>query len=346
MKSLCVILCVGVSGLLVACGGQGADQGSQQYLTGLAFDAQPVAGAPVLAKCRRGSGSAKTEADGKFSIAVRQLELPCMLELSTDNGKQKLHALSMQGEAVNITALTELLTTRVLRSESSDFFVHFNPDVITKNVTPTSITSAEEEVKDVLHNVLKLSMLSDFHHLPLSQQVTDLFAYNDQPKTVTYADKLSAMKQGLATVQFSQILTMMRQITERKNLILNIDALLLNAGKQKWDAANVQNYHYTYAYDCYCLPAEAITIVVRNGRVTEAYTKNGHLPVDRGINDKNIKTIKDIFGFADEAFVKQADSVRLSFDAQYGYLKNVFVDYSANIADEELGIYVFDFGLD
>jgi hypothetical protein len=36
----------------------------------------------------------------------------------------------------------------------------------------------------------------------------------------------------------------------------------------------------------------------------------------------------------------------LSFDAKYGYLKNVFVDYSAILADEERGITVSDFGID
>ncbi|MBC3873986.1 DUF6174 domain-containing protein [Undibacterium flavidum] len=346
MKSLSLILCIGVSGLLLACGGQeSAVQDNPQYLTGLAFDAQPVAGAPVLAKCRRGSGSATTQADGKFSIAVRQLELPCMLELSIDNGKQKLHALSMQGEAVNITDLTELLATRVLRSELSDFFAHFNPDAISKGVTLSSITAAEEDVKSALHNVLKLSMLSDFHHISPSQQVPDLEAYNDEPKTVTYADKLGAMKRGLGTVQFSQISTLMRQEVALQKLNLNIDALLLTAGKQKWEAANLQNYHYSYGYRCFCGLVD-VTVVVRNGRITEAYTRLKHVPVDRGINDKNIRTIQSLFDFADQAYVRQAVFVGFSFDTQYGYLKNINVNYVADIADDEIGIDVFDFGID
>lgn len=346
MKSFCVALCLSVSGLLTACGGQGAGQDDSRYLTGVAFDAQPFAGALVSAQCRKGSGRTKTQADGKFNIAVRELELPCMLELSMDGGKQKLHAVSMQGEAVNITTLTELLTSRVLRSDLTDFFTQFDADFLLKKVNSTSIKAAEEEVKGGLHNVLKLSMLSDFYHLPSNLQVPDLYASYDQPKTVTYADKLGVLKQELDAVQFARIASLMRQVPEINQLEFNIETLLLIAAKQKWEAANLQNYHYSYGYLCECMPHDAITIVVRNGRVTEAYTKSAHLPIDRGINDKNIKTMKDIFGFAEQAYAVQASSVRFTFDTQYGYPKNIYVDYNANTADEELHIEVFDFGLD
>ncbi len=346
MKLLCFIMCASVSGLLVACGGHDTQQDNPYYLKGVAFHVQAVAGAPISAKCRNGSASTTTQEDGKFSLALHQLELPCMVELSVDGGKQKLHALSMQGEAVNVTALTELLVTRVLRIDLTDFYTHFNAELISKKVSPAGINTAEEEVKQALQNVLKLSMLSDFHHILLNQPVTDPSAYFELPKTVTYADKLSAIKQELTAPQFTQILTLLRQEPEIKTLGLRVDAQLLAAAKQTWQAANFQNYHYSYAYSCECLPTSPITIVVRNGIVSEAYTRNGHLPIDRGVNDKNITSINNLFGFVDQAYVKQAALVKFTRDSQYGYLKNLYVDYYANMADEELSVQVFDFAID
>lgn len=137
--------------LLTACGGGKGDQIKQaavsedalsntlsptpppSTLTGTVAVGAAVVGAQVTVKCLNGTASAvaPTDAVGAFSIALRDLLPPCLLQASggTVNGQgltATLHGLAHAAGVANITPLTELTLARALGRDPANSYAAFS----------------------------------------------------------------------------------------------------------------------------------------------------------------------------------------------------------------------------
>jgi hypothetical protein len=123
--------------MLVACGGGGGGGGSSAPITstsplltvtGTAATGLAIPGATITGKCKAGSGTATTLADGSYTLAVTDGQLPCVLQITNPVDGIKLHTVvtgTGSTANANITPLTEMVTARVLSSEPNVFFAAF-----------------------------------------------------------------------------------------------------------------------------------------------------------------------------------------------------------------------------
>lgn len=164
-------------GALTACGGGGDEPGlclgigscRPLMLQGTAAIGQAVAGAKVMARCQKGQGTATTDEQGNFKLALSGAELPCALELSGANDGLKLRSLAIpgaNGELVNLTLLTEMVTTRLARKDAGQYFSAFDANA-GKALSPEKVKQAQAEVAKLLEPTTTIKGLTDYLGTPL-----------------------------------------------------------------------------------------------------------------------------------------------------------------------------------
>ena len=125
------------------------------------------------------------------------------------------------------------------------------------------------------------------------------------------------------------------------------DAQDLDANRARWRAASVSNYEYSYQRVCECHPDEsADTIVtVRDGVVVAVrYARPGY---DEQISLEPEKlawyrTIEDLFSLVATAQTSAA-TVRVSYDAQRGFPRSIYIDYVTDLVGDEVDLAVTRF---
>ncbi|MGE5117916.1 MAG: hypothetical protein ACM3N6_15645, partial [Betaproteobacteria bacterium] len=154
---------LGLTLALAACGGGGGGGGgggSTFSVSGTVATGAAVAGANVGIVCARGSGTATSGADGRFSVTLTDAARPCALR--TTAGSDVVHSLVGPGEAASITAnltpLTELLVARVAGGDADALFSSFDATAQAK-VTQAALDAARAAVASALQPVADLSGL-------------------------------------------------------------------------------------------------------------------------------------------------------------------------------------------
>ena len=109
----CVVL--GGSALLAACGGGGGDGDAALTLKGTAAVGAPLVGA-VTATCKTGTGSATSNSDGTYTVAIVGGVGPCLLKIQPATGATLYSITSGSGatQTANITPMTNMLVTYLL----------------------------------------------------------------------------------------------------------------------------------------------------------------------------------------------------------------------------------------
>jgi hypothetical protein len=113
----------------------------------------------------------------------------------------------------------------------------------------------------------------------------------------------------------------------------------LAAARAQWAAYAPVAYSFVWARGCEC-PTEVTRpteITVNSKQITSAVYVDDRTPVAeefRGL----LRTVDGVFDDVQSAIDRHADAIDLRFDADKGYPTLVFVDYSRQIADEELSI--------
>ncbi len=114
------------------------------------------------------------------------------------------------------------------------------------------------------------------------------------------------------------------------------------AARQVWDTAGIHDYQFTLAQHCFCPAEEAIRIVVRQDAVASArYTPSGQSVNSDRLN--SLPSLSAIFQKIEDGYARNAASIQLSLNPEYGYPERVFIDYTTMIADEELIYLIQDF---
>jgi len=110
------------------------------------------------------------------------------------------------------------------------------------------------------------------------------------------------------------------------------ERVALSQARDRWNAAGLSDYTYTYRPQCFCVPS-AIEVTVVNGAVQSHLVLEGELFGE-------FLSIEDLFGFIDDALARQPFSIDVEYDGSLGYPRSVWVDYEQNMADEEMGYTV------
>ena len=115
----------------------------------------------------------------------------------------------------------------------------------------------------------------------------------------------------------------------------------LSRNQQKWQDANITHYRFSINISCFCAFRDQmpLTVEVRDGQIVHMATVDGTLVLD---TDQNYEfyaphaTIDLLFAELDAAVNDGADSITVTYDATYGFPTEIAIDYSQEIADEEM----------
>ncbi|MFZ6742265.1 hypothetical protein ACO0LC_03460 [Undibacterium sp. JH2W] len=175
MKSVLALTFCVYTALLAACGGGASTSVSSGVVTtvaglnlsGTAATGMALSGAPVNVKCRTGSSTTTTASDGGFALTITGGALPCVLQIINPADGKKLHAITINAGTINLTPLTDMLSTRLMRGDMRTIFASPDAAAIEKTVTAAAIKQAQTDVSLTLLNFIDVSKLPDFYSTPL-----------------------------------------------------------------------------------------------------------------------------------------------------------------------------------
>jgi hypothetical protein len=102
----------------------------------------------------------------------------------------------------------------------------------------------------------------------------------------------------------------------------------LDAARARWKAKGPRSYQLVVRHSCFC-PEQYTrprTVVVRNGKIVRA---------SKYVRD--IATVPRLFKIVQAAIDRKVVNLDVTYDAKRGFPRNIWVDTSLQIADEEQG---------
>ncbi len=109
--------------------------------------------------------------------------------------------------------------------------------------------------------------------------------------------------------------------------------------RERWEAQGISDYTYDIRRNCFCGHVNPVRVTVRDGQRIRAYDLERELELI-GEEATWYPTVDGLFDILEDAYARDAFSVRVEYDPQMGYPTSFFIDYSENMADEELGFDV------
>lgn len=117
----------------------------------------------------------------------------------------------------------------------------------------------------------------------------------------------------------------------------------LEEARRRWERSEPDAYFYTVARLCFCGDVGPIHVTVVNGAVvSRVYAANGQpVPADRFTG---MDTVEELFEVLEDALDRDPADFEAGYDSRLGYPVSAFIDFSANVIDEEDGFTVTNFG--
>ena len=115
----------------------------------------------------------------------------------------------------------------------------------------------------------------------------------------------------------------------------------LSRNQQKWQDANITHYNFELNISCFCAFRDQmpLTVEVQDNQIVHMAAVDGTLVLD---TDQNYEfyaphaTIDLLFDELEAAYNESADSVTVTYDATYGFPTEIAIDFSQEMADEEM----------
>ena len=108
----------------------------------------------------------------------------------------------------------------------------------------------------------------------------------------------------------------------------------------RWERRRVANYVYTGAWNCFC-PTDYTAnaeVTVRGGAVVSVASADPAVP---NIPDpERFVPVKALFAVLQTAIDEDAARINVTYNKEFGYPEQFFVDYHENMADEERGFVI------
>lgn len=112
----------------------------------------------------------------------------------------------------------------------------------------------------------------------------------------------------------------------------------LASARARWAAAGSDSYTLTLERSCFC-PEEyrgPFAVTVRGGAVASVTLRDQALPADRALS------VDGLFDLIADAYARDAARVDVTYDPATGHPTQIYIDYLAQAADEEVGYTVSD----
>ncbi len=110
----------------------------------------------------------------------------------------------------------------------------------------------------------------------------------------------------------------------------------VHANKEKWLSNEIKQYEIEIQKICFCEP-DAVRLMifhVENNEIQDVrYADSGEQVDPSHYNELN--TIEGMFTLVEQALDKNPADISIAYDTEYGYIKELTVDYHENIADDE-----------
>jgi Family of unknown function (DUF6174) len=127
------------------------------------------------------------------------------------------------------------------------------------------------------------------------------------------------------------------------NNSLNFRRLRFN--RNLWNQQNISSYRYTLSNSCFCIPEARgpVVIEVRNGQTTSITSVATGLPVANPEFFRQYNTVPKLFNVIKDAIDRNAFSLNIQYNHKLGYPTQINIDYSSQLADEELYLTIENF---
>lgn len=123
----------------------------------------------------------------------------------------------------------------------------------------------------------------------------------------------------------------------------------LEESQAKWTATKAPTYSYEYRQACFCAYLGQITVVVDNDSVVNVLNTETNEPVTIEIDGETVNildaypemfyTIDTFFDELKEA-AKEADEMDMTFNSDYGYPADTYIDYYKEAIDDEISYHL------
>lgn len=119
----------------------------------------------------------------------------------------------------------------------------------------------------------------------------------------------------------------------------------LRAGRERWEAAGIEDYRYTIRTLCSCDP-ETFVVEVREGKavsVTPLEASVDSLDNFRTERADSLDNFRKLFDRVQAAIESRPDGLKVEYDREWGYPLYLWVDPTVDLADEDFGWLVEKF---
>jgi hypothetical protein len=118
----------------------------------------------------------------------------------------------------------------------------------------------------------------------------------------------------------------------------------VQAARRLWTSRKPASYRYQLRLFMFAPPPVTTPVIVevRNGVPVSVTPVTPGQSIDAATFSR-YDTIEELLAVVEDAAARPADELNATFDSQSGYPKDVQIDYSRQMADEEIGFRVTDF---
>lgn len=113
----------------------------------------------------------------------------------------------------------------------------------------------------------------------------------------------------------------------------------IQSNKEKWLSHDITEYQIEMQKICFCVP-DAVRLMIfeiaNNEIHAVRYADTGDEVDPSHYNQYN--TVEGLFLLVEEALAKNPADISIAYDKEYGYIKELSIDYQVNIADDETTI--------
>lgn len=113
----------------------------------------------------------------------------------------------------------------------------------------------------------------------------------------------------------------------------------LQANKEKWNSQGISNYEIEMQKICFC-PPDAVRLMIfeiTDNEIKSVRYADSDERVDPSFYD-NYNTLNGLFELAEEALEQNPEELSVIYDDEFGYIKQISIDYKFEIADDEVTI--------
>lgn len=111
----------------------------------------------------------------------------------------------------------------------------------------------------------------------------------------------------------------------------------LTRAQRSWSSNFIDDYEYVVRRNCFCsMGGVSVRVVVQNDRVVAREIEGTATPVPSSIAYL-YPTIDGLFSIVQDAIDQRAYRIDATYDRDYGFPTDFYIDYDRRIADEEEG---------